>query len=597
MNKLNSQPAHSAQSQMAPLSLLQPSRVILVLALIIGAIVALGVQIYQLNAEQGSRLKQHSQQRIYRQTPTIQARRGTLYDTNGVALAVDAYQYKIAIDPHFLYQLYQLKQQQKISDIQTEDLTFLQRGIQSLVARVNAYRQRFSDTPTEQSNHPISMQRRIEQQLHQVGKLLGYAPNELLQLVEQTHRKQPNLKHLVLAKGRKISSLTAYQLRKIKLKALKISRHYHRSYPHGESFASILGYLSTQNQQRQGMDGVERWLQNTLAGQAGSEFRLIGLNGQTVAIDALSSDVEAGEDVYLTLDMRYQYQLNKALRRQMVKHHAKSALGVIIDVRNGEIKAMASQPSFNPNDLSQRTNHRTRLRSVVDRFEPGSTQKPLLIAVALEHGIINDQTTFDIQRMYHPEGANRPFYENAYLGEQSTTAVLQYSINQGMAKLAELTPKQYLWNLMESMQYTASTDLRNGERGLSKLSNYRTWSSMDYFVQSYGYGTEINLLDLARFYVAIANQGVLAPLHLVQDKPLEKPALANDNKDFRSVLTAKTATKMIAMLERSITHGTGRRAQVHGYRVAGKTGTAELVRDGQYSQQQRGILCWYHSCE
>ena len=540
-------------------------------------LMALVIQSYQLNATQGFYLKEQSQQRIYRES-SLSPRRGSLFDTNGKVLAIDLHEYQVAIDPKYYFSLFSNAVDDSVQlDWPSNLLHNLPDFMQSLLHpfQQKILQQVNNARAQQQRKQAQRRQQRLLYQLTETERILAYDPGQLSKRLLAVHKKYPNKSYLLLKKG--LSALQAQRLEHLDFRPLIITKKYLRRYPQGENFASIIGYMHVNNKIRTGFDGVEKWLDPALQGSSGKRYWLKDKQGNTVATDALSSQPQAGLDIHLTLDKRFQYVLNKALRINLVKHEAKSAIGMLVEIPSGAIRAMTSQPSFNPNS-TLRTANRVRLRSAIDRFEPGSTQKPLMVAAALEAGIINASSTIDIPRKLYVEELEKSFYENVYYGERSITEILQYSLNLGMILIARQTPKLHLWQLQKQLGYQDKDyEFISGYRGYANIKASENWKAGDYLVRSYGYHDKISLMEMINFYVSIANNGKLPPLHLVE--PSNLPGYADIAKDLKTlrVMSSATAKTILNMLEQAVANGTGKKAQVEGYRVAGKTGTARKV--------------------
>ncbi|MGH8677667.1 MAG: peptidoglycan D,D-transpeptidase FtsI family protein, partial [Burkholderiales bacterium] len=284
---------------------------------------------------------------------------------------------------------------------------------------------------------------------------------------------------------------------------------------------------------------------------------------------------QQGRTLALSIDQRIQYLAFRELKNAVIEHEAKAGSIVVIDVRTGEVLALANWPSYNPNNRDTFSPAGSRNRAVVDLFEPGSTLKPFTAAAAIEAGYVNPTSTIDI-------GAGRLTVGNRTIRDAhpdaellSVSEVIQKSSNVGSAKIALAMPPRILWQILSQAGFGVVPQSGFPGEASGRLRAFQTWKPIEQATVSYGHGISVSLLQLARAYSVFATDGLLKPLTFVRrDTPVEG----------HRVISARTSRQVSAMLE-TVTHpgGTAVRARVTGYRVAGKTGTAHKVIDGSYS--------------
>lgn len=538
-------------------------------------------QSYQLITEQGERLKKSSRLRIER-TKLTDIRRGTIFDSENQVIAVDISEYLIAIDPKYFFQL-------KKGTIPPTSSQYSAKFpiLQKLLLFLKGLRKIFTDEQVIASAKKKQLKQQsiqaFDRKFKKISNMLSIKPAELLQAIQIHHQRKPDSEYFELPI--KVSATQADALKKVQLKPLIIRSVHSRSYPHGEIFSNIIGYLK-KNRTRTGIDGIEKLLNSELSGTPGKQITMIGMSGETIAIKELSQIPVAGKDIYLTLDARKQFFLNKVLRKQLIKHKANSAIGILIEIPSGDIKAIVSQPNFNPNNLAERTNVRTRMRAILDRFAPGSTQKPLLVMAALEASIIQEETTYKIPRRFEIKKDNYVITENYHLGNQTVTDIVKYSINTGIVKIALQTPRKLLWDLYYKLGYHTDHNYLTGLKGAGTLAHFDSWNNQDYYVRSYGYKEQLSLLEVANFYIAIANDGILPPVRMLRKPPQSLKDDFEHAKPVR-VISSKAAKQMLKILREVVKSGSGRGAKVKNYQVAGKTGTAKKVKSGKYRNVYR----------
>lgn len=285
-----------------------------------------------------------------------------------------------------------------------------------------------------------------------------------------------------------------------------------------------------------------------------------------------------GKDLVLSVDRNIQYLAYRELKAAVALHHAKSGSIVVLDAKTGEVLAMANAPSYNPNNRVHLTGSRARNRAVTDTYEPGSTLKPFTIAAALDAGIIKPDSRFQTSpgtltigrwtiHDAHPEGL------------LTVGQILQVSSNVGVAKIALEMPSKEMWQVLNHAGFGSVPHSGFPGEVAGKLHPYQSWKPIEQATVAYGNGISVTLMQLARAYTIFANDGVLLPISFLK---LDAPV---SGQRVISVSTAETVRKMLeAVVEPG---GTAVRAQVLGYRVAGKTGTAhKLDPDGKYSRDR-----------
>jgi cell division protein FtsI (penicillin-binding protein 3) len=355
------------------------------------------------------------------------------------------------------------------------------------------------------------------------------------------------------------------------IKGVFLQREYRRYYPAGDVMAHIIGFTGIDDR---GQEALELAYDEMLAGKAGSRRVIKDRLGHII------EDVESiqlpqhGANLTLTLDTRLQYLTFRELRAAVTEHRARAGGIVVLDATNGEILAMANLPSYNPNNRGHFDPKRTRNRAVTDLFEPGSTLKPFTAAAALEAGSVQPQTVIQTAPGRLTIG-KRTIHDAHPQGALTVAQVIQKSSNVGAAKIALALPPEKLWSLYNEVGFGALPDSGFPGEASGRLRAYKTWRPIEQATMSYGHGISVSLLQLARAYTIFAADGELRPVTLTKrDAP--PPAVR--------VISPDTARAVRAMLELAVQPGgTAPRAQVPGYRVAGKTGTAHKIEGRGYA--------------
>jgi cell division protein FtsI (penicillin-binding protein 3) len=350
-----------------------------------------------------------------------------------------------------------------------------------------------------------------------------------------------------------------------------LQREYRRFYPTGEVTAHLIGMTDVDDR---GQEGLELAYQDVLVGKPGSRRVIRDRLGRIIEDVESIRAPQQGRDLTLSIDSRIQYLAYRELKAALEAHRAKAGGIVVLDAASGEVLALANLPGYNPNNRGRIEPQRSRNRALTDLFEPGSTLKPFTIAAALEAGRIRPETSV-------ATGNGKLVVGKAVIsdvhpaGTLTVEQVIQKSSNVGAAKIALDLPAQTLWNLFARCGFGTPPKSGFPGEGAGRLRPYQSWRPIEQATMSYGHGISVSLLQLARAYTVFANDGALKPITLLKRTELEAGV---------EVVAPQTARAVRKMLELAVqTGGTAPRAQVAGYRVAGKTGTAHKLENGRYA--------------
>ncbi|AYH45288.1 penicillin-binding protein 2 [Azoarcus sp. DN11] len=373
---------------------------------------------------------------------------------------------------------------------------------------------------------------------------------------------------------RQVSPETAQQIADLKLTGIHQQQEYRRYYPGGEVMAHVLGFTGADDK---GQEGVELAFDGLLAGKPGARRVLRDRRGQVI------EDVEEiraprdGQDIALSIDAKIQYLAYSALRQAMQTHKAKAGASVVLDARTGEVLALVNAPTYNPNNRSDLSGAQLRNRVLTDVYEPGSIMKPFIISLALEQGKVQANTIIDTSpgRLTIGKATISDAHRH---GALTVAQVIQKSSNVGTAKVALTFPPDEMWHLYDALGFGKPLNLGfPGEAG-GRLRPAKTWKPIEQATMSYGHGVSVSLIQMAHAYLVFARDGELVPLSLTR---LDSPPTGG-----RRIFSAAAAREMRGMLElASGPGGTAPQAQIAGYRVAGKTGTAIKVEGGHYTNK------------
>ena len=371
---------------------------------------------------------------------------------------------------------------------------------------------------------------------------------------------------------RQLSPEHASRVMALRIPGVFQQREFRRYYPSGDVAAHIIGFTGLDDQ---GQEGIELAQQETLAGAAGQRRVIKDRKGRIVEdIESLKVPRE-GKSVKLSIDERFQYLAHRELKAAVDANKAKGGALVMLDARTGEILALVNQPDFNPNNRAQVQMKQMRNRSITDVFEPGSTFKPFAVSAALDAGIVKPETV--ITTGPGLTIGSKTITDLPHRSTQLTVAeIIQTSSNIGTAKIALQLPSERLWNMYNELGFGVAPKTGFPGEATGRLRPVKTWKPIEQATMGYGYGISVSALQLARAYTIFTNDGVLLPVTFLK---------RDGDVIGKQVISPKTAKTVAGMLE-TVTQqgGTAKKGQVPGFRVAGKTGTAEKLVNGQYTE-------------
>ena len=373
---------------------------------------------------------------------------------------------------------------------------------------------------------------------------------------------------------RHLSPEQASQVLALELPGINVQREYHRYYPASEVTGHLVGFTDVDDL---GQEGLELAFNGWLSGESGAKRVLKDRLGRSVENVASIRPPRHGKDLRTSIDLRIQYLAYRALKGAIRSHNAKSGSIVVLDVQTGEVLAMVNQPTYNPNDRSQFSAERYRNRAITDIFEPGSSIKPLIVASALESGDYRASSVVDTAPGYVIVGPKK-IEDSKNLGRVDLTTILARSSNVGVTKLAMTLEPDELWTTMSRFGLGSLTSSGFPGESAGSLTHYNHWRPISQATLAYGYGVSVTPLQLVQAYAALGSDGAMRPVSLT--------ARAEES-DTVQVVSKDTAIAVRQMLEQVVRPGgTGTKAAVPGYRVAGKTGTAWKFSSGGYSEDE-----------
>ncbi|KDN10990.1 peptidoglycan glycosyltransferase FtsI [Gilliamella sp. Imp1-1] len=383
----------------------------------------------------------------------------------------------------------------------------------------------------------------------------------------------PSMRFVYLSK--QVTPTISDYLKKLKLPGISFAKTSKRYYPAAENIAQLIGLTDIDaNGAEKGSEGIEKSFNKWLIGESGQ--RVVRRDRLGRVIEELErTETETASDLILSIDERLQSLVYSELSQAVQFNKADSGTAVLVDVHTGEILAMATSPSYNPNNRSSIDYNLLRNRAVTDAFEPGSTVKPLVVMAALEKKIANLNTIID----------TRPFYVNRYeikdVSYQKTlnlAGILEKSSNVGVSKLALQMQQDDLVEFYSRFGLGQPTELGLGGEVSGSIAADRTrkWADIERATFAFGYGLTVTPLQLARAYATIGSYGIYRPVSILK---VTEPVKG------KRVVSEKDAKTVVQLMEAVAVTGGGTKASVPGYSVGVKTGTAKKLSGGRYVNQ------------
>ena len=373
---------------------------------------------------------------------------------------------------------------------------------------------------------------------------------------------------------RQVAPETADRIAALKLPGVHQEKEYRRYYPTGDMTAHIVGFTGVDDK---GLEGVELAFQQSLLGHAGSRTVIRDRRGSIVEDVGATKPPQDGKDVRLALDSKIQYLAYSHLKAAVDSNNAKAGGAIVIDVRTGEILALANWPTYNPNNRQHLSGAQLRNRAITDTFEPGSVMKPFTAALALEKGKVRFDTVINTAPGKLTIGTATISDAHPH-GALTVAEVIQKSSNVGTAKIALGFPPKEMWEMFDSVGFGQAPSLGFPGEVNGRLRPWKSWRPIEQATMSYGHGIAVSLVQLARAYTVFARDGELMPLSLIRvdDGPVRGTP----------IFSPQTMREVRAMLEMAVQPGgTAPKARVPGYRVGGKTGTAYKIEGGVYARK------------
>ena len=446
----------------------------------------------------------------------------------------------------------------------------------SRVVQIAAHR----GTITDRYGEPLAVSTPVDS-IWVNPKELALAPEQIPRLAaalkldrqELARKVTTNLDRDFLYLARHKEPTEAQQIKALGIPGVYLSREYRRYYPSGEVAGHILGFTNVDDA---GQEGLELAFDHWLAGQNGAKRVIQDRYGRIVQDVESIRPVRPGRDLVLSIDLRLQYIAYRELKAAIRDQRASAGTAVVLDVATGEVLAMVNQPAFNPNDRDHLTPAMYRNRAATDMIEPGSTMKPFFIAAALSTGRYDERSIIDTSPGFIKVGL-KTFDDEHNFGAINIATILAKSSNVGMAHIALSLPPETIWNTLTHVGFGQVTTSGFPGESAGLLPQYAQWRPIGIATMSHGYGLSVTPLQLAHAYATIGARGIARPISFLR---VDSPPAGTRVLDERVCLEL---TRMLESVVAAEGGGTGKRAAIPGYRVAGKTGTAQEAVAGGYS--------------
>jgi len=378
---------------------------------------------------------------------------------------------------------------------------------------------------------------------------------------------------------RQVDDPVAKAVRDLGIKGIHEVREYKRKYPEGEAAAHVVGFTNVEDR---GQEGIELAFEKELAGRDGTRRVIKDRLGRVVEDVGDSTAAVAGEDIGLAIDSKVQFFAYQRIRDAVAANKAKAGSVVVLDAQTGEVLALANYPSYAPSDRRNLTGAQLRNRALTDTFEPGSTMKPFVAAWALESGRVTPTTVIQTAPGKMTLTGSTITDSHPH-GNLTVTEVIQKSSNVGAVRMAMMFTPREMWELYSAVGFGQKPQLGFPGVVTGRLRPYKSWRPIEQATMSYGYGLSASLFQIAHAYTVFAHDGELIPVTLT--RPLGSgPAAPVSGIRVLSPKTASTVRDMLHLV--TLPGGTAPKAQVMGYSVGGKSGTAYKQEGASYATKK-----------
>ena len=384
--------------------------------------------------------------------------------------------------------------------------------------------------------------------------------------------------------GRRLSYDIAEKIAALKLDGVYLVKEAKRYYPYGNMLSHSLGYVGIDNQ---GLSGLELQYDKYLTGKSGAIKYFSDAKGNKLNLSDIYVEPQDGMNISLTIDINIQKSLERELDNVVDMFSPDMALAIVMDPNNGEILGMASRPDYNPNQYQDYTQEvLSRNLPIWASYEPGSTFKIITTSAAVEEGVVDlNKDHFYDAGSVNVDGSTLRCWKAGGHGEQTFLQVLQNSCNPGFVKMGQLLGKETLFDYIDKFGFGEKTGVDLNGEGKGIIFNLDQVGNVELATTAFGQGVSVTPIQQVTAVSAVVNGGTLYEPYIVKsisEKETGSIIEQTKKKKIRKVISEKTSRIMRYALESVVAKGGGKSAYIEGYRIGGKTGTAQKVQDGRY---------------
>jgi len=374
-----------------------------------------------------------------------------------------------------------------------------------------------------------------------------------------------------------VEEKTAEEIKAQKIKGVYLGTRKARFYPYETMASKVLGFVDVDSN---GNYGIEGYYNDVLKGLEGFSEEERGTSGKIIFFDVASfKPSDAGVDLITTIDYNIQYQAEKILEKYKIKTESESGLLIVLDPRNGEIKAMANTPNFNPNSYFEEEMKVFQNDAVQKIFEPGSIFKPFTMAAGLDLGKVNPDTKYTDNGILKFKGGIIYNYSNMTYGEQTMTNVLEKSINTGAVFVQQQIGEKNFIDYFKNYGFEELTNIDLDGEVFSKNKYLETGRDINLATAAFGQGVELTPIQMVQGFSALINGGLIWKPHIIKKviNPNNEEKTIEPELKKSEIIKKETSEKLVEMLVSVVENGFGKRAKVSGHYIGGKTGTAQVA--------------------
>ena len=415
--------------------------------------------------------------------------------------------------------------------------------------------------------------------IKELSKILGVTEKEMSKHVN----KKTSIER-VHPEGRRLSFDVADKIAALNLEGVYLVKESKRNYPYDKSLSHVLGYVGIDNQ---GLSGLELQYNDYLTGEYGSIKYFSDAKGNKLSLNEIYEEPQDGVNILLTINNEIQMSVERELDNAVSKYNPEHALAIVMDPNSGEILAMSSRPNFSPSNYKQYTLEEiNRNLPIWMNYEPGSTFKIITLATALNENLV------DLENEHFYDGgsvrvanAKIKCWKTGGHGDQTFLQVVENSCNPGFVALGRRIGKETLFSYIDKFGFGEKTGIDLNGEATGIIFDLDKVGEVELATTAFGQGVSVTPIQQITAVSAAINGGKLYKPYIVKsllEPETNTPIKTNEKVLVRDVITSETSKKVALALESVVTNGSGRNAYIEGYRVGGKTGTAQKVKDGSY---------------